>query len=252
MRPMPTTPARENIRLLPRRHLDTWPAAIYAIGDVHGCLSQLRALEAAIASDAAGIAGAKWMVTLGDLVDRGPDSAGVIAHVLAPAPPGFTRICLRGNHEQMLLDFLADPDANGLWLAQGGEETLKSYGVRRALRSSSRAAALAKKMPVAHREFLETLPVLLTAPGWAFVHAGLRPGVALDRQDDKDLIWIRGPFLDGPPIPGLRVVHGHTLVDEPEVLLARINIDTGCFASGRLTAVRITPDGATRLLGVGP
>ena len=236
--------------------IDHWPAAIYAIGDIHGCLDEFVALEARIVADSVGIAGEKWLLTLGDHIDRGPDSAGVIERLLSPPPPGFRRLALRGNHEQVMLDFLADPLPNDGWLFEGGAETLASYGVALDdIESGLTAAELLRRIrarvPDRHLRFMEALPFLVSLPGWVFVHAGLRPGVALDRQVDQDLIWIREPFLSAPKFPGVRVVHGHTPGPRPVVTPARFGIDTHCFHTGRLTALRVTPAGEPVLLSVG-
>lgn len=238
-----------------RRHLRhaTWPAAVYAIGDVHGCDREFAELERQIVADSAALPGQKWMVTLGDHVDRGPDSRGAIDRVLSPPPQDFRRLALVGNHEQLMLDFLADPEANAFWLDEGGAETLASYGVDilhpfadgRVL--DAFIAQLAATLPKAHLEWMVGLPSLLELPGWIFVHAGIRPGVPLEDQDDHDLMWIRRDFLDGPGLPGYRIVHGHTPVGEPEITPERIDIDTRCYGTGRLTALRVTPDGDTRL-----
>ncbi len=231
-----------------------WPAAVYAIGDVHGCHRQLAALEQAIIADAAALRGEKWLVTLGDYVDRGPDSASVIEHLLRPLPSGFRRFTLRGNHEQMMLDFLRDPETCAYWIEEGGDATLKSYGVDltaeyvpETLLTDFMAHVLAR-IPKAHLKFIAGLPLFLSLPGWLFVHAGVRPGVDIDHQSAEDLTWIRESFLNGPGMPGVRVVHGHTPTPEPVVTPTRIGIDTRCFMSGRLTAVRVTPDGETEFL----
>lgn len=232
---------------------DAWPAAVYAIGDVHGCHRQLLEMEQAIIADAAPMRGEKWIVTLGDYIDRGPDSAAVIEHLLQPLPDGFRRYCLRGNHEQIMLDFLRDPANHSYWLDEGGEATLASYGIdlEREFQGDVLGGFMAylyEQIPPAHLEFIAGLPLLLSLPGWLFVHAGVRPGVEIDRQSPEDLIWIREPFLSGAGMPGVRVVHGHTPTREPVVTPARIGIDTRCFHTGRLTAVRVTPDGATSFL----
>lgn len=236
-----------------RLFAETWPAAIYAIGDIHGCHRQLVELERLIAEDAAATAGDKWIVTLGDYVDRGPASAAVIEHLLGPAPPGFHRICLRGNHEQMLLDFLADPIAHEYWLGEGGMETLLSYGIdlggfQEASVVAELLARIGNGVPAAHLEFVSSLPAMLVLPGWTFVHAGIRPDVPLERQSDDDLLWIREPFLSARGPLETRVVHGHTPARSPVVTAARIGIDTQCFKTGRLTALRVRPPASTAFL----
>lgn len=228
----------------PRLRRSRWPSAVYAVGDVHGCFDALTTLERIILEDAGGRPGGKLLVMLGDYIDRGPQSRQVIDHLLEPAPAGFERICLRGNHEQMMLDYLADPQSHGYWLDEGGAETLASYGIAAEPGQAGHGpASVATQLPQHHLAFLAGLPGLLQLPGWIFVHAGIRPGVPLERQRDDDLIWIREPFLEGGGLPGFRVVHGHTPVDAPEVTPPRIGIDTHCYATGRLTALRVTPDG---------
>lgn len=238
----------------PRLAFDLWPAAVYAIGDIHGCLDQLLALEAAIIADAAALPGEKWLLTLGDYIDRGAQAPAVLDHLMRPAPAGFRRIALIGNHEQLLLDFLANPPAHLEWLEWGGLETAAAYGMpadpaqgwRR--RPKAFAAALAPLIPARHLDFLRGLPTCLTLPGFLFVHAGIRPGVPLKAQVDDDLIWIRAPFLNAEFSGALTVVHGHTPVDAPSFAPGRIGIDTGCCFSGVLTALRVTPDGTTKVL----
>lgn len=224
-----------------------WPDAIYAVGDVHGCLKELLALEALIAADASAFEGETWLVMLGDYVDRGPDSAGVLDRLCARPPEGMRRISLAGNHEVMMLAFLADPHPNSDWLRFGGTETLQSYGIDidRLLRlpRNGRIAMLSSFVPTEHIEFLQGLPIMLTVPGAVFAHAGIRPGVPLEAQAEEDLLWIREPFLTGPAGIEQRVVHGHTPVAEPVVLADRLGLDTGAFATGRLTAARLTPMG---------
>jgi serine/threonine protein phosphatase 1 len=230
----------------------TWPAAIYAIGDIHGCLQQLIALEARIFADAQGIDGEKWLICLGDYVDRGPDSAGVIDHVMAEPPPGFRRICLAGNHETMALAFLSAPQPGSSWLGFGGRETLLSYGISEPALRAADATGLRElvrsHVPASHIRFMEELYLLASVPGHVFVHAGLRPGIVLDQQAENDLLWIRDEFFLGPPHPGIRVIHGHTPAANPVFADGRIGIDTGAFATGILTALRIVPDGGTMIL----
>jgi serine/threonine protein phosphatase 1 len=233
---------------MPRRRLsfERWPAVVYAVGDVHGCLSQLIALERQIEADAAGVQGEKWIIMLGDYIDRGPHSAQVIEHLLQTPPASFRRVCLTGNHEQMMLDFLADPATYGYWLDEGGTETLQSYGVD--LISNEGLRHPKERIPGNHIEALHDMPISLSLPGWLFVHAGIRPGLSLSAQSDEDLIWIREPFLTSALAKGARIVHGHTPAAQPVVTRYRICVDTQCFRTGRLTAARITPDGVVSFL----
>jgi len=240
--------ARERLRA------PTRPVLAYAVGDVHGCLTELRQLERLIEADAAGVVGEKWIVLLGDYIDRGPQSAQVIEHLLAPPPDGFRRFTLAGNHEQMLLDFLAAPNELPEWLAYGGVETLASYGID--ARDGGRPVALARsleaQMPRSHLEWLRQLPVSLEIPGFVFVHAGMLPGQTLAKQEDRDLLWIREPFLGTATDNGMIVVHGHTPEPEPVRRAWRVGIDTAAFATGRLTAARIDNNGEISFLSTVP
>ena len=238
----------------PRLAFHTWPAAIYAIGDVHGCLDQLLELEALIAADGLGIEGEKWLVTLGDHIDRGPDSAAVVSHVMDAAPAGFRRFSLLGNHESLLLDFIDNPAANADYVEWGGLDTLRSYGISLdypPLRSNAAIRQqLLAELPAEHLAFLRQLPLYLSLPGWLFVHAGIRPGVPLAQQADDDLIWIRAPFLTSQLTGGLRIVHGHTPGADIVATPHRIDVDTHCYHTGKLSAVRVTPDGHTMFFSV--
>lgn len=238
-------------RPLPRLSAAERPALIYAIGDVHGCLDALKALEARIVADAAETPGDKWIVMLGDYVDRGPSSAQVLDHLTSRPPAGFSRICLRGNHDEAMLAAIEDPRAIETWVGWGIEATLASYGLSATqiaeLTASGRATAkqqlLQAFIPDEHIAFLRNLPVILTVPGYIFVHAGLRPGIEASRQQDRDLMWIRREFLEADHDFGSVVIHGHTPVDTPELTPYRASIDTACYASGVLTAVRVDSDG---------
>ena len=232
----------------PRLAFHSWPAAVYAVGDIHGCFDELLALEGQIARDGLNYEGEKWLVTLGDHIDRGPHSREVVKQLMGPAPPGFRRFALLGNHEVLALDFLARPTSDGNWIDQGGAETLYSYGIS----TWESPDLIASRFPADHRAFFEGLPLYLLLPGWLFVHAGIRPGIPLANQAEDDLVWIRAPFLTSQLTGGFRVVHGHTPVDDIVVTPHRIDIDTGCFASGRLSAVRVTPDGRTAFFSTGP
>jgi serine/threonine protein phosphatase 1 len=234
----------------PRLHFDDVPAVLYAVGDVHGCLDQLLDLERQIVADAKDIAGEKWLVMLGDYIDRGPASAQVIEHAIAPPPPGWRRLCLFGNHEEHMVKFLDQHGAHERWLEQGGIEALISYGVEVAPDTDlpTLADRLSRILPTSHRDFLDALPVILTVGDWVFVHAGIRPGIPIEDQREEDLYWIRQPFLSAE-LPGKpTIVHGHTPGNAPVVAPGRIGIDTHCFHTGLLTALRVNPDGTTKFL----
>lgn len=218
---------------------------VYAIGDIHGRLDLLDRLDGMIENDLASSPVARAeIVCLGDYVDRGPQSADVLERLAGPAPAGLPRTLLKGNHEEILLRFLADPEAALGWLRLGGIETMASYGVK-ALEMlveedvGAVAAAFAGRLPQRHRAMLEALPVSHVIGDYFFCHAGIRPGIALDRQSENDLIWIRDEFLNSSADFGKVVVHGHTPVRLPEIRPNRMNIDTGAFASGCLTCLAI-------------
>jgi serine/threonine protein phosphatase 1 len=219
---------------------------VYAIGDIHGCLDQLKQLELLIADDAAGLGQRpRTIVVLGDFIDRGPHSAQVIEHLIAPPPPGFNRVVLRGNHEQALLSFLKHPMRNQSWLLMGGLETLASYnvpvnvGTTTIRQSKNLALSALASIPEAHLDFIRNLPVTLTWGRYLFVHAGLRPGVPVERQRISDLIGIRGTFTASSANHDKIVVHGHALTLKPEHRGNRIGVDIGAYANGALAAVRL-------------
>lgn len=230
-----------------RLRLEGPPPAIYAVGDIHGCYDQLIAAEARIRQDAARRSGgAALVVYLGDYIDRGPQSAAVLDHLSKSHDDGLARIALCGNHDDTFLNFLQDPSGSMYWLGPnfGGAVTLQSYGIIPEDVLWEDAAGLVRAVPQAHVSFLAALPVFLQVGNYLFVHAGIRPAIALDDQQDEDLIWIREPFLtEGPGLP-LIVVHGHTPSAEPDLAPGRIGIDTGCFATGRLTVLRVDRTGA--------
>lgn len=221
---------------------------IYAIGDVHGCLPLLEDLQARILADSRSARDMHIIqIFLGDYVDRGVDSRGVLDALLALPPPGWRRICLRGNHEQMLLGFLEDPGSLEFWRNNGGLETLASYGVdvsrtRDPSEGPAVAEEFAAKLPESHLRLLRSLPVSTEIGQYFFVHAGVRPGVPLDRQDQDEMLWIREPFLWSDADFGKIVVHGHTPVEQPEIRHNRINIDTGAYLTGRLTCAVLEGD----------
>jgi serine/threonine protein phosphatase 1 len=228
---------------------------VYAIGDVHGRLDLLTRLMGRIDADEARRPRLRTtIILLGDLVDRGPDSAGIIAALREWRKTRRIRI-LCGNHEEMFLRAFNDPAVVGPFLLYGGHETLLSYGVEgESLRDADPAdvqALMRRAVPMDDVAFLNGLENSIVIGDYLFVHAGIRPGVPLDGQRTGDLRWIREPFLSHPADHGFVVVHGHTIVDEPEVRDNRIGIDTGAYMSGRLTAVAL--EGTERwLVQVGP
>jgi serine/threonine protein phosphatase 1 len=219
---------------------------IYVIGDIHGCLDLLDRTIDEITNDFAVRGGNALTVTLGDYIDRGPQSRGVIER-LARNPFPTPYVALKGNHESLLESFLVDPAVGAHWGRLGGLETLASFGVPVRLMMLGRnlnkaAGALHEALTPEHTGFLASLKLSFSMGRYFFCHAGVRPGVALERQSEEDLLWIRKEFLDSTADFGKIVVHGHTPVAAPEVLPNRINIDTGAFASGRLTCIVL--DGA--------
>ena len=224
---------------------------IYAVGDIHGHADLLSEICARIDADIRKFRLARPIqVFLGDYIDRGPDSRDVIA-MLDQRRRNRSMVCLLGNHEACLLEFLVNPDMLAQWRQFGGLQTLMSYGLtpspnpdaeeRRAL-----AQALVHQMPPAHLAFLRSLPICYVHSRYFFVHAGVRPGIALNQQRREDLLWIRDDFLMSEDDFGKVVVHGHTPVHEAELLHNRINVDTGAYATGRLTCVKL--EGARRSL----
>jgi serine/threonine protein phosphatase 1 len=215
---------------------------VYAIGDIHGRSDLLESIIAAIRSDLdANPVENCVTVTLGDYFDRGPDSRGVIERLLGnPFPSEF--VPLKGNHELLFENFLRQPDVAEHWRRLGGLETLASYGVRvellmRGQSYQQASEALNAAVPQAHLDFVRLLKTSVSIGPYFFCHAGVRPGVPLDRQSEDDLLWIREPFLASGANFGKIVVHGHTPTEEPEVLANRINIDTGAYVTNKLTCV---------------
>lgn len=223
----------------------------YAIGDVHGRIDLLDALLARIAEDheqrSPGVSG--LLVFLGDLIDRGPDSRAVVDRVATGAIPGFRTICLAGNHEEVMIRLLdGEEGLFGRWLGFGGAECVTSYGLDplrlQSLPESDAIAELREAVPQEHRDFLVHLGDTFRFGDYLFVHAGLRPGIPLERQSPLDLRWIREPFIGDPREHGMMVVHGHTITEKVDERSNRIGIDTGAYRYGRLTALAI--DGSER------
>ena len=215
---------------------------VYAIGDVHGRLDLLAEMHARIAAEIMRLRPPDWrIVHLGDYVDRGPDSKGVLEFLVRQTAADGRVVSLAGNHDIGFLDFLARPDPDGLFALYGGVQTAASYGItldRADLRGfPAGCRALRAAVPASHTDFLRALKFSVTLGDFFFCHAGIRPGVALEAQDPQDLIWIRGDFHRHQELHPKVVVHGHTPVAEPEICANRVNVDTGAFASGRLTAL---------------
>lgn len=235
----------------PRRRVDlgerTPGYSIYAIGDVHGCIDQLLDAEEKIAEDISVSGKPGLTILLGDYVNRGPYSSRVIEHLVKPSKLGLRRIALCGNHDDLFMKFIRNPDAHLDWLDMGGHRTLLSYGidlhqtgVGRKGKNGPLRHLLARQVPADHQQFLADLPISLRIGQIFFVHAGIRPGVPLDAQKDRDMLWIREPFLSkGAGIKSVFVVHGHTPNPVPSTGPQRIGIDTGVFYTGKLAVLKI-------------
>ena len=215
---------------------------VYAIGDVHGRSDLLADAFARIdRNEAEAPSQRNLTIILGDMIDRGSDSRGVVNHILARAEKHWL-VAMRGNHEQCLIEFLDDPDVLEFWGGFGAFNTLLSYGVRPVMNPTAEQREqlhqeFVTAVPPEHLAFFRDLPMSFTCHGYVFVHAGLKPGVPISQQVPEDLLWIREEFLSSRGPFERIVVHGHTPVLEPELLPHRINIDTGAYATGRLTCV---------------
>lgn len=229
----------------------------YAIGDIHGHLKLLRQVHDLIAEDMARY-GSAPIIHVGDLVDRGPESAGVVEYLSQGQARGEDWVVLKGNHDRMFARFLRDPyepepglrsDLSWLHPKLGGPDTLASYGVRAAGDRPIlpvHADAIAA-VPMEHRRYIDSLPTTHQIGDVLFVHAGIRPGVALKDQAETDLVWIRGPFLEHAESFGPLVVHGHTAIDLPTHYGNRINIDSSAAYGGPLSAITFDDGQAYRL-----
>jgi serine/threonine protein phosphatase 1 len=221
---------------------------IYVVGDIHGRLDLLLDVQRRIDEDKARcVRGHVVEVYLGDYIDRGADPAGVVSRLIDRSDEVHAEF-LRGNHEQLLLDFLEGKDCLDQWLLVGGVGTLLSYGLTpgptfRLLSGAATRRKLGQAIPPEHRRFYEKTGSYIRLGDYLAVHAGIRPEVPLDRQKSSDLLGIRQTFLEFDGDFGFVVVHGHTPVTAPELLPNRINIDTGAFATNRLTCLKIDADG---------
>jgi serine/threonine protein phosphatase 1 len=215
---------------------------VYAIGDIHGCLDRLVSLHEAIAEDmVARPVAHTTLIHLGDYVDRGADSAQVIDWLINQPPvPADAIVNLMGNHEFMMLSALAgvDKEAPSHWMLNGGADSLLSWGISRTVPPTEWAS----RIPRQHLLFLRDLEIRRHIGPYLFVHAGIRPGVPLDKQSRQDMMWIREPFLSSRADHGAVVVHGHTPKREPVVQPNRIAIDTGAVLGGALTCVVLEED----------
>lgn len=215
---------------------------LYCIGDIHGRLDLLEELHDMIMADAAGFEGNKGVIYVGDYIDRGSQSKQVLELLIEQPLQGFDAINLLGNHEQAMLDFLANPQYGAAWLDFGGQVTLMSYGVglgriRMKQQVELLRDELEEKLPQSHVEFLSACREVYVEGSYCFVHAGIRPGVSLGNQVTQDLLWIRDEFIRSEADHGHIVVHGHSITEEVEWHPNRIGIDTGAYNSGMLTAL---------------
>lgn len=221
---------------------------LYAIGDVHGRDDLLADLLARIEADSAERGRARTVIVfLGDLIDRGPASAGVVDRLSKYRRPGLRTVFLCGNHEEVLLRLLAgDWSLLGDWLRFGGAECVASYGLDPAeleqIEPARAVDRLRAAIPAEHRRFLEGFADTFSVGRYLFVHAGVRPGIPLAEQAQQDLRWIREPFLEHQDDHGFVVVHGHTISDDVEIRGNRIGLDTGAYRSGLLSAIGLEGD----------
>ena len=226
---------------------------VYAIGDIHARLDLLEVMHAAILDDAdCRRAPRRVVVYLGDYISRAAHSRELIDLLLSNPLPGFERVTLKGNHEDLLLRFLDGETAAGAeWLDYGGIQALAAYGIDASAFEVEGESCLPvicdqmkRAMPAAHLDFLRSLRLCHREGDYYFVHAGARPGVPLNRQTAADQVWIRGQFLRSREDFGATIVHGHCISEQPDVRPNRIGIDTGAYETGRLTCVVL--EGAER------
>lgn len=223
---------------------------VYAIGDIHGRLDLLTLLLARVEAHSRALPEPEtlYIVLLGDLVDRGPQSAEVVAHVQALQQGSDAFVVLKGNHEQLMYRALdGESGVMQVWLRTGGAETLRSYGVDRpepGYDEAEFAAKAARMVPRPTLRWMRALPLTARSGDYFFCHAGVRPGVPLRRQSPDDLLWIRSEFLHDPSPHGAVIVHGHSVSEEVEILSNRIGVDTGAYRTGVLSALYL--EGARR------
>lgn len=219
-------------------------SAVYAIGDIHGCATAFSNARSLIARDAQDYPGRKLAVFLGDYVDRGPASQKVLELLSEPIADEVEQVALCGNHDDQLVKMVRGDLPICAWLDFAGSATLASFGidVENVIKKGGFKGlyeVVVETMPDAYISRLEALPVSLQIDDLLFVHAGVRPGVALASQTDTDLMWIREPFLESGPRLPIYVVHGHTPGIHVNIGNARLGIDTAAVATGKLTVLRI-------------
>ncbi len=224
-------------------------ARVYAVGDVHGRADLLESMNQVIIAHAARFpTDENLVVYLGDYIDRGIHVREVLNLLQVGLPRNFKAVYLRGNHEDMMLRFLDNPQYLESWLAIGGQTTLMNYQVPVPGSGFSIRQALAvqdnlrQALPLEHRLFLHHLQTSFSVGNYFFVHAGVRPGIGLEQQAPYDLLWIRDGFLTSDVCYGSRIVHGHSIVRCPEVLPNRIGLDTGAYATGKLSCAVLEND----------
>jgi len=239
-------------RLRKNQPRSTGGCRLYAIGDVHGCFNLLVELLQLVEQDhEMRPAVETHVLLLGDYVDRGPQSRDVCELLYAMDPSNYFH-CLRGNHEQTMLDVLdGNRTALRFWLEYGGAETLASWGMDPILIEQAHFGQLGEErlidafreaVPLALAEWLRSLPAVHLHGDYLFVHAGIRPALDLDMQSEEDLLWIREPFLSSKLTHPWRIVHGHSEEDEVQIRHNRIGIDTGAYRTGILTALGLEED----------
>lgn len=243
------------LNLFRRREVPYPPAPagtlLYAIGDIHGRSDCLDEAHDRIDRDRAerGAQDQALEIYIGDYIDRGPDSKGVIDRIIGRSTK-VPLVALRGNHEIIMESFLRGQTSFEDWRRLGGLETILSYGVdaRDLLaKGGVQPRDFAERVPVSHLRFISSLSNFHSIGAYCFVHAGLKPGVAIERQSIADLAWIRDDFLRFSGKFGFIVVHGHSPVTGVDFLQNRINIDTGAYMTNRLSVLRIDADGVTVL-----
>ncbi len=221
---------------------------LYCIGDIHGRHDLLIQILDRIRQDLESYSGRVIIVYLGDFIDRGMNTREVVDTLIKSSWEGVEYVYLRGNHEQSLLSFLQDASVGKPWFSFGGNATLASYGVHfpkiptRLEELLSIQIELRNQIPFSHLEFFKNTTYCYECGSYFFVHAGIRPGYPLSRQRPEDIMWIREEFLSSKKRFEKVVVHGHTIVSEPEVLPNRIGIDTGAYATGKLTCLILEGD----------